>query len=248
MTTRWKRLGSHLHSLLHFAKSERHFLTRLIFPPRHAWRTASNDDVWIRLVSQVVVVGRAEPAEHLREKDVRRRIAWGRVTEMSDRVAANNIWQVLQDIGTRYCGRNLHSCRKTAALMRNLEYLKRYPKGPKGFLRDVATLKGSSRDKAAFISKRLSYIKNKGARDFLITGFGLVKDRIALDSRILSVLRLVGIEIPDGVQSDPIIYDAFRTALDRTGLSAAWPKWRRAGSIAVQKLQGNQSDVWEFCS
>jgi hypothetical protein len=97
-------------------------------------------------------------------------------------------------------------CRKTGALVKNLVFLKKYAGGPKGFIRDVATLKGDSQDKIAFVSKHLSYIKNKGARDFLTTGFGLVKDHIAFDSRVIGVLRHVGVSLPSGVTVDPVVY------------------------------------------
>jgi thermostable 8-oxoguanine DNA glycosylase len=65
----------------------------------------------------------------------------------------------------------------------------------------------------AFVSKPLSYIKNKGASDFLTTGFGLVKDHIALDSRILNVLHLVGVNIPERGQLNSMMYDALEQML-----------------------------------
>src|SRR5689334_23171984 len=116
-----------------FRRIQRAFPSGADLPRENAWHTASNDDVWIRVVSQVVVVGRADPADRLRDKRIRERIAWQRLSQMSKSDAANNIWQVLRDIGARYSGRTITSCRKTSALMRNLDYLKHYPNGPKGF-------------------------------------------------------------------------------------------------------------------
>jgi len=53
----------------------------------------------------------------------------------------------------------------------------------------------------------LGFIKSKGARDFLTTGFGLVQDCIAFDTRILGVLRRIGVPIPDGVLRDEARYE-----------------------------------------
>ena len=47
------------------------------------WRTFSNDDIWICIVSQVVVVGRAAPGGRLWEKENRRRIRWNDVVDLS---------------------------------------------------------------------------------------------------------------------------------------------------------------------
>lgn len=166
----------------------------------------SNDDVWIRVVLQVVVVGRAEPARHLKDLKIRRRLAWSGLCRMNDKEAAKVISGVLRDIGARYAGRDWRTCKKTSALIKNRNYLRTHPGGPRGFLRDAATLKGSSFERVSFIAERLSYIKQKGARDFLTTGFGLIEDRIALDSRVLGALRHLGLAFPATVASQKALY------------------------------------------
>jgi hypothetical protein len=171
------------------------------------WNQLSHDDVWIRVVIQVVVVGRAEPAQRLHDKNLCSRIAWHRISGMKDVQAAKAISSVLRTIGARYAGSEWRTCKKTKALIRNRNYLRDHPGGPRGFLRDVATLPGSSRDKVAFVAARFSYIKNKGARDFLTTGFGLVKDHIAFDTRVVSSLRHIGLTFPGTVTSHPSLYD-----------------------------------------
>ncbi len=175
-------------------------------PGRNAWRHKSDNEVWLQVMSQIVVVGRAAPAERLRERTIRSRIAWGKVRLMTQSQARKAIWTVLREIRARYAGRDPGTCRKTAALIRNLQFFKAYPGGPKAFIRDVATLKGTSQEKIDFVAQRLSYIKNKGARDFLTTGFGLVKDHIALDARVRGVLKLVGVKIPTPALSSPLLY------------------------------------------
>jgi hypothetical protein len=195
-----------------FQRIKQHFSIPVL-PSKDAWQDASNDDVWIRVVSQVVVVGNASPADKLWSQPIRKRIGWRSLTALSEAKAKKAIWSVLRDIGTRYCGKQSGSCRKTAALMRNLECLREFPNGPKGFLKEVATLNGSSLGKIKFVAKHLSYIKHKGARDFLTTGFGLIQDRIAFDTRILGVIRQIGVQIPDGVQADAALYEEFEQLL-----------------------------------
>lgn len=164
-------------------------------------------------MSQVVVVGNAGPAEKLRSQPIRKRIGWKKLTALSEAKAKKAIWSVLRDIGTRYSGKRSRSCRKTAALMRNLKCLREFQGGPKGFLKEVATLNGSSLNKIQFVAKHLSYIKHKGARDFLTSGFGLIQDRIAFDIRILGIIRQIGVQIPDGVQADATLYEKFERLL-----------------------------------
>jgi hypothetical protein len=70
-------------------------------------------------------------------------------------------------------------------------------------------------DKVVFVARHLSYIKNKGARDLLTTGFGLAKHHIALDIRILALLRQMGIDIPG---------DVHRTQTHTRPLSECWSR------------------------
>ena len=179
-------------------------------PSQEAWRDASDDDVWIRVVSQVVVIGNASPAAKLWTPPIRKRIGWKNMTKLPEAEARKEIWSVLREIGTRWCGQK---CPKADGLMRNLKFLRDYPGGPKGFLKDVATLDGSSLKKVNFVGEHLSYIKDKGARDFLTTGFGLVRDCIAFDTRIRGVIREIGVQIPESVKADSAQYENYERLL-----------------------------------
>ena len=177
-------------------------------PSQTAWRSFSNDRVWMHVLRQVVVVGNAAPGQKLWSPTVRKGIKWSKLRGLSEREAKRAIWGALNEVGARYRGRTFKTCRKTNALSKNLEFLRKYPDGPKGFLRTIATLEGSSSDKVVFVARHLSYIKNKGARDLLTTGFGLTNHHIALDARVLAVLRQMGIGIPRDVQSNRNAYEA----------------------------------------
>lgn len=159
-------------------------------------------DVWIRIVSQVVVVGAADPASRLADPAIRKRLNYDALSLMSDSQAAETIGDVLREIKTRYVPReNPAGCRKTKALVKNLNFLMGYPGGPKGLLKDVAALPTSD-DRWRFIDTRFAFIRDKGARDLLTTGFGLVTDRIALDSRVMGIVSQIVPSIPNKVPKE----------------------------------------------
>jgi hypothetical protein len=190
-----------------------HFGHGIKRPKRRNWRDLSHNDVWIRIMSQVVVVGSAKPAKRLWDKSIRSRVEWQRLRRMDEMEAAETIWGVLKEIGARYVGRTQDACPKTKALLQNRVVLMKYPGGPQGFIKDVTHLPGSSRKKVEYVSQRLSYIKNKGARDLLTTGFGLVKNHIAFDVRVLGSLRHIGLRFPSNVASQTSLYDEFERIL-----------------------------------
>lgn len=160
----------------------------------------TDTDVWIRVVSQVVVVGKAEPAERLRDPDIRAKLDYGFLCSFSEAEAAKEIGKVLREIKARYVpDLNPESSPKVVALIKNLAVLKAYKGGPSGFIRDVAALE-TSEQRWNYVAKHLSYIKNKGARDFLTTGFGLATDLIALDIRVMGVVSRIVPELPAKIQ------------------------------------------------
>jgi hypothetical protein len=60
--------------------------------------------------------------------------------------------------------------------------------------------------KFKYVMSKFKYIKSKGARDFLMD-LGLVRDAIAIDVRMQNVLKKIGINIPEGIKSNPKLYD-----------------------------------------
>ena len=178
---------------------------RIILPASDDWEKKTDDDIWLRVVGQVVVVGKADPAKKLKITGIRERISWSRLSVMQAGVE-HEIWEVLKDIGSRYVGKTLSNCPKTKAIHQNLLVLKKFRDGPTGFLRKIASME-LSEDKIDFVSQKFSYIKQKGARDFLTSGFGLVQDRIALDIRVLKELKKIGIkELPSTTPGDAQLY------------------------------------------
>jgi organic hydroperoxide reductase OsmC/OhrA len=203
------------------------------------WReAATEDDVWIRIVSQVVVVGNARPEEELQKAERRARLSWAKLSHATDEEARQAIWQVLRDIGARYAGKQADKCAKTAAILQNLRVLARHPGGPVGFLRRLGELDGTE-EMIGYVTRHLSYVKNKGARDLLTSGFGLATDRIALDVRVLGALRRIGLDVPDKAPSDPEEY----AALEKQLLDQVCRPLGISGAQLDQLLFGHYKDI-----
>lgn len=151
----------------------------------------SAQKIWLRVVSQVVVVGRAAPAERLKDEEMQQALDFATLSSMPPAGAAKRIGKALAQIGTRMVPKEQpEASPKVIALAKNLTFLKTYPDGPGGFMRDVAK-QPTSQERLRYVEKHLAYIRNKGARDFLTTGFGLVMDRIALDVRVMGVVNRI---------------------------------------------------------
>jgi hypothetical protein len=163
-------------------------------------------------VSQVVVVGRADPAKQLHRPDIRERLSWAKLRQATDDDARQIVWHVLRDIGARYAGKQPEKCPKTAALMKNLHALKQHREGPRGFLRSLEAMSETD-EMIRYVARHLSYVKSKGARDLLTTGFGLATDRIALDIRGLGALRHIGVDVPEKAPADPVAYSVLEQRL-----------------------------------
>jgi len=94
--------------------------------------------------------------------------------------------------------------------VRNLNFLANYDRGPTGYLNELSLLNENKRIER--VMRDLSYIKLKGARD-LLAELGLAYDVIALDSRILSVLRSFGADVPKETPTDEREYKVIQQAL-----------------------------------
>ena len=95
--------------------------------------------IWLRVVSQVVVVGRAVPAERLKYVEMQQALDFAALSAMPLARATKRIGKALAHIGTRMVSKEQpEASPKVMALAKNLTFLQTYPDGPKGFIRDVA--------------------------------------------------------------------------------------------------------------
>ncbi len=66
--------------------------------------------------------------------------------------------------------------------------------------------------RVGIVSDEMQYMRSKGARDLLID-LGLVKDAIALDSRLQRVLTNVGISLPADLATNRVKYKSHEREL-----------------------------------
>ena len=143
---------------------------------------------------------------------MRNQIAFENLLRIEDpNLIKKTINHVLRAVGTRYASKNLSKCAKTKALVHNFNFLSKFEGGPKGFLKYISEIE-NEKQRIGYVKKNLRYLQNKGARDFLME-LGLVRNSIAIDSRIQTILNKMGIEIPIDSLGNPTLYDKIQTEL-----------------------------------
>jgi hypothetical protein len=190
-----------------FRQINQHFQSRTEVPKKNKWQSLTNNDIWLHVFAQVMVVGRSEPYKKFnRRVDLKREVAFDSLIEVEDdREVKRRINKVLREVGTRYASSDISKCKKTNALVHNLRVFRHFKGGPKGFLTELSKF-SSDKLKIDHVKHSLKYIKNKGARDFLME-LGLVRDALAFDSRIKNLLQKIGVETPEHFEINPKQYD-----------------------------------------
>lgn len=187
------------------------FLKTTDVPSPDNWKYLSNNDIWLRFITQVMVVGGSAPAERfMQNSKLKRDVSYNKLFKIEERKCLEEkINNVLRKVGTRYASQSPEKCKKTQALVHNLKVLKKFKGGPKTLLRKLSEFKGrnESKRKAKYLMKIFKYFKSKSARDFLM-GLGLTSNAIALDVRLQNILKnKVRLDLPERIASDPELYD-----------------------------------------
>ena len=143
-----------------------------------------NNDIWLNVVAQVMVVGGSKPFEKFNNnKNLKNQMVFQTLLRIEDQNSIKKtINHVLRAVGTRYASKNLSKCAKTKALAHNFNFLSNFEGGPKGFLKYISKIE-NEKQRISYIKENLRYIQNKGARDFLME-LGMVRNSIAIDSLI----------------------------------------------------------------
>lgn len=191
--------------LQHFRAIRDKFQNRTKFPEPNNWEELSDNDVWLRIVAQVMVVGRSSPYEKfIGDGELKKVISYESLSKAeSDYELARTINHVLLVVGTRYAQPNPNKCLKTQALVHNFREVSKEG-GPVAFLKKLSQFQ-EDRERVQFVIDSFKFIKNKGARDFLMR-IGILKDAIALDVRIQKIFRKLGITFLKDF-SYPRVYD-----------------------------------------
>ncbi len=188
--------------------------TKPHYPSPNGWRRLRDDDVWRRVVSQVSVVGSAASGERLlSSREAMAALRYSRLVRLGTAARAREIHRRLRTHGVRYVTPRSATCAKTRSLVRNLSFFETFPGGPAGYICALAALP-TEEQRIARVSKDLAFVKLKGARD-LLAEIGLAKDVIALDARVLGVLRALGMDVARNVTSSPRSYAKLEALLLR---------------------------------
>jgi hypothetical protein len=189
-----------------FRAIKNRFYSRTSFPKPNNWQQLSSNEIWFRIVAQVMVVGRSSPYDKfIRDEELKREISYESLSRIeSDYELAKTINHVLWAVGTRYAQSDPNKCLKTQALLHNFRQISKEANGPVGFLNKLANFQ-EDRDRVQYVIDSFKFIKNKGARDLLME-LGMVRDALALDVRMQNVLGKLGIEYPKDF-SNPKVYD-----------------------------------------
>jgi len=180
------------------------FQAKSQFPKPNNWQQLSNNEIWLHIVAQVMVVGRSSPYEKFIGNDeLKKEISYESLLKLeSDYELAETINHVLISVGTRYAQHNPNRCLKTQALVHNFRQVSKEAGGPLGFLNKISNFQ-KDKDRIQFVIESFKFIKNKGARDLLME-LGIVKDAIALDVRMQNILGKLEVTYPKDISKTRI--------------------------------------------
>jgi len=196
---------------------KRKCLGKTSIPEIDNWKKLSNNDIWLRVIRQVIVVGNSDPVGKFdNDRDLQKRVRYERLAKIKTQSQLEkDVNSVLRAVGARFASRSVKKCRKTQALVHNLKVFRGWKDGPKSLLMRLSEFEGqnATKRKVRYLMKIFKFIKSKSARDYL-TGLGLINDAIAIDVRIQNVLRQkIGIRIPDGLENNSKLYDGIEKEL-----------------------------------
>ena len=181
------------------------------FTAKDYWKNRSNNELWLWLVGQVMVVGGAASNDRFQSReDLKDRLNYDALSQYTnDKELQTVINEVLRKAGVRYASTDLEKCQKSKALVHNYKFITNYKDGFKGLLQYLAQIEGehAELDRVSFLMAHFKFIKHKSARDFLMS-MGINTHTLALDIRIQNIFRHFGIEFPTQAQlSVKAIYD-----------------------------------------
>ncbi|MGQ4915889.1 MAG: hypothetical protein ACP6IU_14250 [Candidatus Asgardarchaeia archaeon] len=186
-----------------FKQIKNYFLPSTKIPKPDNWKSLTNNDIWFHVVKQVMVVGSSAPAEKFdKSSELQSLISYEKLLKIDDETELRDYFeQVLRAVGS------LFPNRKADALVHNLKKLSGFQDGPKGLLKRISEIDGPDIRRIKYLIKQdLKYIKNRGARDFLMD-LGIVRDAVALDARIKNIFEKIGIHLPEEFIGKAKLYD-----------------------------------------
>src|SRR3954451_8766820 len=104
------------------------------FTPQDYWKNRSNNELWLWLVGQVMVVGGAASNDRFQSReDLKEKLNYDALSQYStDKELQAVINEVLRAAGVRYASTDLEKCQKSKALVHNYRFISNYKGGFKG--------------------------------------------------------------------------------------------------------------------
>lgn len=158
--------------------------------PLNEW---TDEELWRKVLGQVVVIGRAEPGERLQhDPKITTKVSVKKLKGLrSDAARQKYLHELFVKLEVRFSlGSTWKNDWKAAASAENFRRLMD-DGGPRKFFERVANC-GTEKERITALQKALKRYGDKSARDTLIE-LGLAKDCMALDTRIFGVLKKVGV-------------------------------------------------------
>ena len=169
--------------------------------PGKPWNKWTDEELWLKVLGQIAVVGRAEPGERLQhDPRIGRKVSIKKLSRFrTDTELQKYLHKVFVSLGVRYVGRNWRNDKKAAAGVKNFRRLMGKDEGgPKRFFAKIAKY-GTESERIKGLQESLKYYGNKGSRDTAIE-LRLAENCMALDARIYGVLEGVGVKVsPDDI-------------------------------------------------
>jgi len=166
----------------------------------------SDNELWKRTFYGVVEVGSAAPFGKLESSaSAQRDLEYEYLLSMAEshNELLRHINALLRRYGVRYAAKDVLKCAKSRAIIENLKFLHEVG-GPKRFFDEIGAL-DSDYAKAKKVTSSLAYIGPSRSRDVLIE-IGAAKHLIVIDTRIINILKALGIELPENCTSRGRLY------------------------------------------
>lgn len=170
-----------------------------IFPEVDNWKNLTNNNLWIRLVGQVNVVGGSDGNERFFENpNYSKRLSYDLLIQLNNEDLIQTINSVLSEAGVRYVNKDINKISvKARCLAKNFAFINAFQNSFIGLIEHIKRFSGGKAelDRVYFLSENLEFISHKTARDFLM-GLGINFNTIAIDSRIQEIFKRIGLPIP----------------------------------------------------
>ena len=154
----------------------------------------------MKVLGQIVVIGRAEPGERLQnDRRIANKVSLRKLKRIKGEAALQKyLHSVFVELKVRYVGGNWRKDWKAAAAVRNLKVLTAAG-GPVQFFKNKVASCKTEEERIEVLQEGLKRYGNKSARDTLIE-LRLAENCMALDARIYGVLKKVGVRVsPDDI-------------------------------------------------